>query len=193
MKIGILGKTGSGKSTVASFFKKEGYDVIDIDQLAKELPLKYPMILDEISKVFGLDYVASGDIDRKKLGALVFSSEKELRKLNSIFFKYIQKEVEKITSEKDNIIVEGVIIFEAELDKYLDKTIFVYCDDINKSLSRLQKRENTPMEVLEKRLFIQRKYDKDKIKADYQIENTGSQKLLLNKLNEIRKIWISEN
>ena len=185
MKIGICGRSGSGKSTASMYFQKKGYTVIDLDQLAKDLDLKYPEIISKVKDTFGIEYILDGKINRKMLGELVFSSEKELNKLNKIYFEYIRKDVLEKISKIENIVIEGAILFEIELEKYLDKTIYVTVDE-EILLQRISHREKNTIETLKNRLKIQKKYDAYINKADYIIETTCTKKELFEKLEQLR-------
>ena len=153
MKIGICGRSGSGKSTASMYFQEKGYTVIDLDQLAKGLNEKYPDITSKIEETFGSEYITEGKINRKMLGELVFSSQKELNKLNDIYFVYIKKDVLEKISRIDNLVIEGAILFEIELEKYLDKTIYVTVKE-KILLERIAKREKSTTETLKNRLKI---------------------------------------
>ena len=173
MKIGICGKSGSGKSTVAGYYVKKGYRLIDLDVVGREVISLYPEILIEIEKSFGQEFVEGGKLDRKKMGTLVFSDHLMLERLNNIFFKYIKKETLKQMAESENIVIDGAILFEIGLDSHLDKTIYVFADK-EVAVARLRSRENTDEKVLRKRIEAQGKYDIYSDRADFTVENSGS-------------------
>lgn len=177
MIIGVVGKTGSGKSCFADFLKKKGFFHLELDLLGKELPVIYPEILIELSNNFGNIVISEGKIDRKVLGEIVFRDEEKLDILNSIFFPYFKKEVCKNIAEiegRKNILVDGVIIFEAKLNDLLDKVFYITASD-KIILKRLQEREpKTPVNVLEDRIKIQNKYATLMKKCNYIIENNST-------------------
>ena len=87
--IGIIGGICSGKSTVAAQFEKLGCAVIDADKLAHDA-LFEPSVKKKITELFGDQILDSkGDIDRKKLGQLVFSDKNELSSLNMIIHRVV--------------------------------------------------------------------------------------------------------
>lgn len=83
--IGLTGGIGSGKSTVASFVRERGHDVVDADALAREIVQPGEPAHRELVQAFGHEILrADGSIDRPKLAALVFADEKARRTLNAI-------------------------------------------------------------------------------------------------------------
>ena len=108
MLIGICGKSGSGKSTLANKIL-ETYDNdgihLDIDKIGHKV-LLIPEVKEELVNNFGESILTDGAVDRKKLGRIVFDSEKEMDKLTDITWKHMQEEIDKcIESYKDKIII----------------------------------------------------------------------------------------
>ncbi len=175
MVVGIIGKTGAGKSFAASYLKSKGWALVDLDILGKELPLKYPQIIKEIAQEFGEEMILIRDgkkyLNRKALGDLVFKNKKKLAALNQIFFPFFEKEVEQIINNGKNILIDGVILFEANLNRFCDKTIFIDASD-HILLTRLKQRDNfIQEETLKNRIKVQAKYEKLKDKVDFVVEN----------------------
>ena len=80
--IGLTGGTGSGKSTIAAIAKKHGAAVIDADMVARKVVEPGHEALREIVDYFGKDILfESGELNRKKLGDIVFSDREKLKKL----------------------------------------------------------------------------------------------------------------
>lgn len=185
MIIGVIGKSGSGKSTVAKYIaEKYKFTIIDLDQIGKEVVDIYPSILEEISLTFGSEYVICGKLDRAALGKLVFNSSDQLVRLNQIFFKYITSEIKIRSSKHAKCVLEGAVLIELGIDEMIDKLIYVQSTQTN-MLNRLQQREKTPLEFLQKRLDSQQKYDLLIKLANFVIENDDS---LLNLQKQIDKI-----
>jgi len=184
LKIGIFGKSGSGKTTVANFFAERGFLHINLDRIGKEVVSIYPEITAEIICKFGKEYVTEEGIDRKKLGALVFGNKNELEKLNGIFFRYITAEAEKAMGSNENCIVEGAILFESGLNKRMDWIIYVRTDH-KTAVDRIIKREGITEEQAELRVNAQSKYDKLEKKADFIIETNGGVTELTDKIRAI--------
>ena len=79
--IGITGGIASGKSTVVAEIRKHGYQVIDADQVVHELQAKGGKLYQALCNWLGTDILQeNGELDRKKLGQLIFSSKDMLEK-----------------------------------------------------------------------------------------------------------------
>ena len=77
MVIGLTGGIASGKSTVVDFLISEGYQVIDADKVVRQLQEPDGKLYKAIVETYGLDFIAdNGQVNREKLGALVFSDPK---------------------------------------------------------------------------------------------------------------------
>lgn len=97
MVIGVTGGAGSGKSTVSRILAELGARVIDADHMARQVVSKGEPAYREIVDCLGPGILCgNGEIDRKKLGAVVFNDSEKLRMLNSITHKYI---IERINTE----------------------------------------------------------------------------------------------
>jgi len=143
--IGLTGGIATGKSTVSNMFKEKGINVIDADIISREVLNIYPDIINKIKDEFGNEYISGGEIDRKKLGRLVFSDKKEREKLEKIIIPYIKREILKRVDDRKAfgdriIIVDAPTLYENNLDKCMDKVILVYLDE-KLQLKRLMERD----------------------------------------------------
>lgn len=108
MIIGICGKSGSGKSTLAEEIIKELNKQVlhlDIDKIGHEV-LLFPEVKRELINSFGIEILKDNNVDRKKIAERVFDSRKEMDKLSSITWKYIEQEIDKyLIINKDKIVI----------------------------------------------------------------------------------------
>ena len=155
MIIGITGQSGCGKSTVSRLFQEKNYFVIDCDKVAHNVMSNNNDMLEEIRQEFGNGVFNGNDIDRKKLGNVVFHDSVKLSALNRITHKYIVKKVMELLANNPNCVIDAPLLFESGLDKICDKKIFVYC----------------PEEIR-----INRITERDGITKEYAISRTKSQK-----------------
>lgn len=88
--IGLTGKTGAGKSTVAAFLKEKGCFIIDGDKIARDILLPGEAAVKELSKAFGEDIILpDGNVDRKKVAARAFATPQATQRLNAITHPHI--------------------------------------------------------------------------------------------------------
>ena len=106
MIICICGKSGSGKSTLSNELKKLDNSVhLDIDKIGHKV-LTYDEVKKELINTFGESIISDNNIDRKKLGEIVFNSRLEMNKLSDITWKYMKLDIDNfIYSNKDKIII----------------------------------------------------------------------------------------
>ncbi|MBR1736403.1 MAG: dephospho-CoA kinase [Firmicutes bacterium] len=149
--IGLTGTTGSGKSTAAAILKNHGAYIIDADKVAHEIMKKGQQAYNEIVETFGTGILASdGEIERKKLAAIVFSDKEKLEKLNSITHKIIVKKIKDEAEEKKNrnyelIVIDAPLLIQTGLHKCCDSVWAVYADEETR-IERIIKRDDIPRE-----------------------------------------------
>ncbi|NLX62381.1 MAG: dephospho-CoA kinase [Tissierellia bacterium] len=184
--IGLTGGIASGKSTVSDIIKSIGYKVIDADIISREVVEKDKEAYLEVVKYFGEDILdESGNINRKKLGSIIFNNPLEREKLNSILHPYILDSIkEQIKKDKEStlIFVDIPLLIEVLDDIKLkgikfDEIWLVYVDE-KTQLERLMKRDNITEEEAIKRIRAQMPME---IKVKYAtrlINNTGTKDYL---------------
>ena len=130
--VGVTGGVGSGKSTVSKILSKElpGF-LIDADEISKKVS-ELPETKDRIRQEFG-DGVFKGDeLDRKKLGKVVFSDPAKRAILNGIIHPMVKKVFRERTVEhgdSEYIIYDCPLLIEADLQHDVDLTLLVYVDE----------------------------------------------------------------
>lgn len=146
--IGITGGIGSGKTAVLNILK-EDYNafVMEADALAHHLmepgQISYKDIVDE----FGSDILSNdGNIDRQKLGQIVFNDEEKLQTLNSITHPNVKKAIlDSISEKRDSgcplYVLEAALLIQDGYLDICDEMWFVYAD-IEKRIERLCKFRN---------------------------------------------------
>ncbi len=131
MIIGLTGGIGSGKSAVATIFKNEGINVIDADNLAREVVEKDTPGFTKVVEHFGIEIVtADGSIDRAKLRKEVFGSNEKRIALESITHPLVREKMsEKIqTSQSPYSIIEVPLIFETKSMSSYDRVLVIDCE-----------------------------------------------------------------
>ena len=141
--IGLTGKAAAGKNVVASSFAKQGCAVIDVDQLGHPVLAQNQALLGEI---FGPEIVKDGKIDRKALGALVFSDPKKLKALEAITHPAMVDEckrlIEKAEKEgKEAVLINAALLYRMQLYRLCDRVVLVKAPLFSRFI-RSKKREN---------------------------------------------------
>ena len=127
--IGITGGIASGKSYVSSVIKKAGYPVIDADLISKDLSQKGGSVYHAIIRTFGESFLDENkEINRQKLGSLIFNDKQAKGLLNSISHPLIIEEMEKQIkmAKTDLVFVDVPLLYESGLENMFDKIVCVY-------------------------------------------------------------------
>lgn len=173
--IGVTGGISSGKSNVISIIKRQGFKVIDCDLINHNLQKINMPIYNAIKEAFGSSYFLDNkELDRKKLGELIFHNENEKLKLNSISHPIIKEEVLKEINKADGIVfVDVPLLYESKFDSLCDKVICVY---LNKEtqIKRLMERDHIDYSYAKAKIASQMDLDQKRDLADYVIDSKGS-------------------
>lgn len=186
MIIGITGSSGAGKSTVCEILKKEyNAQIIDADKISKQLSKKGTIYLEEIVEKFGKEILLeNGELDRKKLAEIIYSSNEKREILNNCTLKHIKEkikqEVKKLKNNKKIIAIDAPLLFEAKLDEICEFVIAVISDNFEVQIERITKRDGITEEQAMARLKAQKPNDFYTQKSRYAIVNNG-------KIEEIEK------
>ena len=135
--IGLTGGIGSGKSTVSRFLAELGAAVIDADKIGHEVYRPDTDTWRKLVKTFGRGILtADNTIDRKKLGAIVFSNEEELKRLNAIIHPQITEVIKKQIDDyrrKDAkvIVLDAPVLLEAHAKNLVDEVWVVVANEEN--------------------------------------------------------------
>ena len=145
MIIGITGSSGAGKSTVCEMIEKTyNSKTITADKIARKLSEKGTEYLNEIIQRFGNNVLTeNGDLNRRKLANIIYSSKQKRQELNQITFKYIKKEIEKEIKNSNNkiITIDAPLLIEADMKKLCDTTIAVVSEDKEIQIQRIIERD----------------------------------------------------
>jgi len=176
--IGVTGKIGSGKSTVSKILADMGAAVIDADAIYRSITKKGHEVYDELVDSFGDEILDdNGEIDRKKLAAIAFQDEEELKKLNDITHKHIVRVIiDKLNEYKNK---EKVVVIDAAIPVehgFLDVAdqVWVVLADKETRINRVMKRSGLTYEQVLERMNSQPGDDYYCGIADVIIQNDGS-------------------
>ena len=177
MKIfGLTGKTGAGKSTVASKLEAMGFYVIDGDLIARNITRKGKPALKELAKEFGCDIITEdGSLDRKKLASRAFKDKESTARLNDITHPIIKdefiKELQKAEGEGYRAsVIDAAALLESSCKDLCEKIIVVTAPEEIR-LQRILSRDNITEEQALTRMRAQFPDEYYNEKADILIRN----------------------
>lgn len=185
--IGITGGISSGKTTVCNAIANKGYRIIDCDKINRDLSKIGMPIYKAIIDTFGNDYLlANNEIDRKKLGSLIFNNNEAKLKLNEITHPLILSEMKRqISLINDRLVfVEIPLLYEAKLENVCDYVICVYLNK-RQQLQRLMQRENIDEAYAMAKINSQMNLELKKELADFVIDTKGDLADTINQTEEI--------
>ncbi|MGB7753238.1 MAG: dephospho-CoA kinase [Candidatus Acidiferrales bacterium] len=146
LRVGLTGGIASGKSTVAAMLRELDCPVLDADTLGHELLEQGQETYDEVVREFGGEILDThGNVDRGKLGHIIFADAAKRVRLNQILHPRILDVVRKWFAAQGHqggpelAVVEAALIIEAGYNKELDRVIVCWCP-AEQQLQRLVER-----------------------------------------------------
>ena len=176
--LGLTGGIGSGKTMVGTMFTELGAELIDADQLAREVVEPGQPALEEIVTSFGRDILRpDGRLDRRKLAGIVFADASARARLNAITHPRIRERMDAaIAARRDRagvLIVDIPLLFENARTGVVEKVIVVWVDP-RTQLRRLIERGGLTEEEARRRIAAQMSLDEKRGLADHVIDNRGT-------------------
>lgn len=180
MILGITGGTGCGKTTLLRLIGEAGGVVLDCDELYHALLRQDPALLCSIEARFP-GTVENGILQRKKLGAVVFSDEQALLDLNRITHAAVKGEVLSRLEEKPSLAaIDAIALFEGGLAPLCDLTVAVVAPT-EARIRRLMARDGITEDYARSRIAAQHPQDWFRQRCDYVLENNGTEEAFRNK------------
>ncbi len=186
--IGITGNIGTGKSTVAHMLAELGADVIDADEVAHQVIRQGTPAYEQIVEKFGPEILAAGEengerrmenggveIDRRRLGVIVFDDPEALAQLEAIVHPATLEEVERRigASAADAVAVEAIKLIEAGMADDCDSVWVTTCRP-EQQLRRIMAARDLGRAEAEQRIRAQAPPEEKIARADVVIDNSGS-------------------
>ena len=178
LKVGLTGSIAVGKSYVCEVLRELGAFVLDADQTAREVVAAGSKGLALIVEKFGKEVLTeSGELDRARMGALVFADEAMRQLLNSIVHPLVIEAQDGWLAEKEQANPHGIAVIDAALMiesggyKRFTKLIVVWCE-AEIQLQRLMLRNNLSEEEAQKRIRAQMPQEEKKRYADFLIDTS---------------------
>jgi dephospho-CoA kinase len=190
--IGVTGGIGAGKSSAVQILAEFGATVIDADRVGHEVYAPGTPGFDAVVAAFGRDIVGDdGAIDRKRLGAIVFSDPAALAKLNGIVHPLIRDTVaQRVAAARAGggaapVVVEAALLIEARWDALVDEVWLVVASR-QVIEERLTRQRGMDPAAVAARMKAQLSDDERRAHADIVIDNSGSRDALR---EQIERLW----
>ena len=188
--IGLTGSIGTGKSEAARQLEALGASIISADQVGHEAYTPNTEAWEHVVSAFGDEILQDdGEIDRRKLGAIVFSDSGQLETLNQIMHPRMARMVaDKIEAfrgqETEVVVVEAALLFEAGWDSLVEE-VWVTDSPEQVIIERLKLRNGMSEEEARKRISSQMGRTERLERSDYVIENSGDMAALASTIKEL--------
>ena len=177
--IGVTGGIGTGKTEVSKILECLGAEVINADLVGHEAYAPHTEGWRVVTEAFGKEVLAtSGEVDRKKLGAIVFNDPGALKRLNAIMhpriYSMIEERIETLgRSGRDVVVLEAALLLEANWTPLVSE-LWVTTSSEDRVVGRIQERNNLDESSIITRIRSQMPQEERVLHADAVIDNSGS-------------------
>lgn len=192
MNIGLTGGIATGKSTVSHMLVSLGAELIDADVIAREIMEPGHPVLAKVAEHFGEDILnPDGTLNRKQLGAVVFSDPEQRKVLNELTHPAIRNEMAarmkalEVADPHRLVVCDIPLLYESGQEGLYEQIMVVYVPR-EVQLERLMERDNLTLEQASSRLAAQMDIELKKSKADVLIDNRYG---LDETKRQIEKFW----
>jgi dephospho-CoA kinase len=188
LTVGLTGNIGTGKSTVARMLAGLGAEAIDADQVTREVMRAGTSVHAAIVETFGPEVLApGGEIDRKRLGEIVFADPAALARLESIVHPAAIEAVARRVTASDArvVVIEAIKLIEAGMADGYDSLWVTTCRPEQQVERIIAARSMTRAEA-EQRVRAQPLQEKKIARADVVIDTSG---MLEQTRQQVREAW----
>ena len=187
--IGITGGIASGKSTVSSYLRELGQIVIDADEVVHDLQKKGGALYQVLVGWFGTEILqADGELNRKKLAALLFGSNERLAKSadlqNSIIRKELEKRRDRALQDNELVFLDIPLLYELGYEDWCNQVWLIYVDK-ETQIQRLMARNQLTKEEAQLRISRQMPLEEKRDLADLVLKNTGDLETLKSQIKQL--------
>jgi dephospho-CoA kinase len=192
--VGLTGGIATGKSTVSNMLRALGAEIIDADQLARQVVEPGQPAWRQIVEEFGRDVLSpDGTLDRKKLGAIVFANPERRKRLEAITHPAIRARVKARVDELAAQGFAGIVFYDAAIliealgHQDMDRIVVVMTDEATQ-VARLRGRDGTDDADGRRKIASQMPLaDKARL-ADHVIDNSGDREVTA---EQVRRVFAS--
>ncbi|MBK7824001.1 dephospho-CoA kinase [Nannocystis sp.] len=175
---GLTGGIGSGKSAVAAFFEDFGVPVVSADELSRVVVTPGSEGLGAVVAAFGDGVLAAnGELDRRKLGAVVFKDPTQRVRLEGILHPRIRDTFQDVLAALEAtghtmVVYEVPLLFENNLDKQMKAVILVSAPE-DQRIARVMARDKLTPDEVRARMAAQMDDASRRARSQYVVENDG--------------------
>ena len=195
--IGLTGGIGTGKSEVTRLLQALGAIVINADRVGHEAYNPGSESWQQVVEAFGEDVLQpDGEIDRRKLGAIVFSDPEQLARLNQIMHprmaRIVAEDLEELRAQGTQVVVvEAALLYEAGWDSLVDE-VWATDSPVEAVIQRLQARNGMSPEEVLKRIDSQMDRSERLDRAQVVVDNSGDVAALEETVNNLWENRVNE-
>ena len=187
--IGLTGGAGTGKTTVADMFRELGATVVDADEATHAVYASGTPGFDAVVREFGPEYVRGGEINRARLGQLVFKDRGARERLNAIVHPLVRQWMADRTADAFDrgaqVVIEDVpLLYENGLQGLFESVVLVYATPATQ-VARLVKGRGLSQDRASSILASQMPIDEKRELADFVIDNGGAREETRRQVGEI--------
>ena len=190
--IGLTGGIGTGKSTVSQYLKTKGYEIIDADQIARQVVEPGAPALSRLAERFGAEILlADGSLNRRRLAQLAFASPEGKAALDSITHSAIFARIEEQRAKLEQcyaddptalVFLDAPLLLETGLERMTDQVWMVDVPD-QVRMERIRLRDGWTEEEIRARMKNQMGRREKLERADRVIDNSGTVKRLYDQVD----------
>jgi dephospho-CoA kinase len=193
--VGLIGGIGSGKSRVAAEFARRGAVLIAGDQLGHEA-LRQPAVKEQVRHRWGEGvFDATGEVDRRQLGRLVFADQAELKALEAMTFPWIERGIEQgIRQAQEDpraalVVLDAAILLEAGWNRYCDRLVYVHAPRARR-LARVAAQRGWTAKEVDTRARAQLPLPDKMRRADEVVDNSRSPEETARQVESLLSRWV---
>ncbi len=189
--LGLTGGIASGKSLVAADFVRRGARLLDADRIARDVVALGTPGLAAVLQRFGQEMrLPDGNLDRARLGALIFADAAARADLNALLHPRIRDRIaaDLQAARAQGValcVVDAALLFELGLDAACDAVVAVDCDEAQQ-IARLMARNGLTREAAQQRIASQWTAQARNARAGWTLDNRGS---LAELDREMGRVW----
>lgn len=197
LRIGMTGGIGSGKSTAGECFRALGVEVLEADQITRELTAPDQPVLDEIRSIFGNEAIDSqGELSRTFLRSRIFTDDGQRKRLEALLHPRVYERLSEYSDNLDTAYVVWIVplLLETNSADRVDRVLVIDCPEefqIQRAAARDQQSEADIKEIMRRQLAREARLKQ----ADDVIVNVGDPGSLRQKVKELhyKYLLLAEN